>query len=91
LEIVFAVVTSGGRMRRRRSSSETRETAEETLSAAIVSGPRRIGAATERRPISSSWSTSAQPRWRVSSRAARRRSGSVVVRSVQASSLAPFR
>ena len=78
-------------MRRRRSSSDTRDTAEETLSAAIVSGPRRIGAATERRPISSSWSTSAQPRWRVSSSEARSRSGSVVVRSVHASSVAPAR
>ena len=69
----------------------TRRIMSITLSAAIVSLPRRIGAATERRPISSSWSTSAQPRWRVSSSTVRRRSRSVIVRSVHGSSTASAR
>jgi len=59
--------------------------------AAIVAPPTRSGAEIERRPISSSWSTSAHPSARTVSTAARRRARSVIVRSVKASSSAPAR
>ena len=61
-EISFAVSSSAGTMRSENSSIETRWAAAEQLIAAIVPEcALLIGAATERRPISSSWSTSAQP------------------------------
>ena len=86
-EISSAVSSRAGRIREWNSSIETRCAAAETLIAAIVPhGGRLSGAATERRPSSSSSSTSAQPWSRTCARTARSSSGSVIVCSVKRSS-----
>ena len=61
-EMRAAAASSGGTTSRRIDSSDVRLAWADTLTAATVRPARsRIGAATARRPSSSSWSTSDQP------------------------------
>ena len=64
----------------------------ETLTAAMTwPSPSRIGAATERSPSSSSWSTSAQPCARIRASSARSRAGSAFVCGVSGRSVVDAR
>ena len=87
-----AVASSGGSSVLRTASREARLACAETLTAATTAPSRpRTGAATERRPSSSSWSTSAQPWARIVASSAVSAAGSVIVRDVSGRSSARAR
>ncbi len=77
----FAVSSSGGSSSVATASRDARLACAETLTAATIRPPpSRTGAAIERSPSSSSWSTSAQPCSRISSSSSCRSCGFAIAR-----------